>query len=132
MAKNHKLSSFLLKNKFIILDGFAWVIGWPAGLTRFCRVVALTSLLLNPNRSNHQVLGWPARPGLITRVFICYIFFMLTLGMFQIQRKLSKCHNLFFQHLFLDKCFLESLTIWKSGVLLLTRNTLAMLPVHDF
>ena len=40
--------------------GFAWVMGRPAGSTRFCRVVASTGLLTNQDRSSHLVdlPGW--------------------------------------------------------------------------
>jgi hypothetical protein len=43
------------KKQKLVSSGFAQVMGQLIGSTEFCRVVALTGLLTNPNRSSHPV-----------------------------------------------------------------------------
>jgi len=52
--------TFEKKQKHWVSSGFARVMGRPARLIGFCRVVTPASLLTNPNRSSHQVdpPGW--------------------------------------------------------------------------
>jgi len=46
-----------------VSSGFARVMGWPAGSTGFCWVVAPAGLLTNPDWSSHRVGPVPGRPA---------------------------------------------------------------------
>jgi hypothetical protein len=51
-----------------VSSGFVRVMGRPAGSTGFCRVIALTGLWTNLNRSSHRVGRFPGRPAGPVRV----------------------------------------------------------------